>query len=146
MNNAKTPITGIVDTDSKTYVFYLNDYSVKFLDTVTTSHSASTIKPVDGFMQAMSHNNHKLLVYIGQHNFSIVNTMNLGISSYIVSTSNVFDYDLSFYDGIVFVGGTLAKLKHPHAMKIVYDKEHDKKYLQYSDDKQQFTFATDDLT
>ena len=145
MNNAKTPITGIVDANNKTYVFYLNDYSVKFLDTVIASHSTSTIKPVDGFMQALSHNNHKLLVYTGQHDFSIVNTMNLSISSYIVSTSNVLDYDLSFYDGIVFVGGTLAKLKHPHGMKIEYDEEHGKEYLQHSDDKQEFTFTAGDL-
>lgn len=145
MNNFKTPITGIVETDNRVYVFYLDKYSVKFLDTVITPYYTSTLKPIDGFIQAMSHNNHKLLMYTGQHDYPVVNTMSMGISSYIVSTSNVLDYDISFFDSILFVGGTLAKLKHPHGMKIEYDEEHGKEYIQYSDDKQEFSFAIDDF-
>ena len=34
MNNPKTPITGIVDTDKRTYAFYLDNYTLRFLDTI----------------------------------------------------------------------------------------------------------------
>ncbi len=143
MIDSQTPITGVVETDNRTYAFYLNDYSVKYMDTVITPYYTSTVKPVDGFIRATSHNNHKMLMYVGQNDFPIVNAMNMGISSYIVSSTNVLEYDISFYDGILFVGGTLAKLKHPRGMKIEYDTEQERDYIHYCDDEQKFSFSTD---
>ena len=29
MNNSKTPITGIVETDNRTYAFYLDNYTIR---------------------------------------------------------------------------------------------------------------------
>lgn len=146
MNNSKTPITGIVETDNRTYAFYLENYTLRFLDTIIEPYYTSIIKPVDGFIQAMSHNNTKLLVYAGQHDFPVVNTMKMGLSSYIVSTTNVLDYDISFYDGIVFVGGTISKLKHPRGMKVSYDKDTQKQYIEHQDDEQKILFSTDEFT
>ena len=123
MNNPKLPITGAIETDNKTYSFYLNDYSLIFLDNVVNSYESSTLKPVEGFAKAMSHNGHEILLYVGQYDFPVVNAMRWGLSSYIVSKTNVLDYDLSYYDGIVFVGGTIAKLKHPRGMKMEYDEQ-----------------------
>lgn len=145
MNNPKLPITGAIETDNKTYSFYLNDYSLIFLDNVVNSYESSTLKPVEGFAKAMSHNGHEILLYVGQYNFPVVNAMRWGLSSYIVSKTNVLDYDLSYYDGIVFVGGTIAKLKHPRGMKMEYDEETKRKYIQYQDDCQKFSFTTDDF-
>ena len=146
MNNSKTPITGIVETDNRTYAFYLDNYTLRFLDTIIKPYYTSTIKTVDGFVQAMSHNNTKLLVYAGQHDFPVVNTMKMGLSSYIVSTTNVLDYDISFYDGIVFVGGTISKLKHPRGMKVSYNKDAQKQYIELQDDEQKIVFSTDEFT
>ena len=146
MNNSKMPITGIVETDNRTYAFYLDNYTLRFLDTIVEPYYTSKIKPVDGFVQAMSHNNNKLLVYVGQHEVPIVNTMKMGLSSYIVSTSNILDYDMSFYDGIVFVGGTISKLKHPRAMKVSFDEDAQKQYIEHCDDEQKIAFCTDEFT
>ena len=146
MTNSKTPITGIVETNNRTYAFYLDNYTLRFLDTVIEPHYTSTIKSVDGFAQAMTHNNTKILAYIGQHDFPVINTMKMELSSYIVSTSNILDYDISFYDGIVFVGGTISKLKHPHAMKISYDEDAQKQYIEHRKDEQKIAFDTDDFS
>lgn len=143
--NTKTPITGIVDTDKRTYAFYLDNYTLRFLDTIVEPHYTSTLKSVDGFAQAMSHNKFKVLVYIGPHDLPVFNAMKMGISSYITSTSNLQNYDISFYDGIIFVGGTIAKLKHPRAMKVSYDGEAQKQYIEHRDDEQKFVFSTDDF-
>lgn len=145
MKKSKRPITGIVEADNRTYAFYLEDYNVKFLDTIITPYYTSKLMPVDGFVQAVSHNNHKMLLYSGQYEFPVVNTMDWGISSYIVSTSNVLDYDLTFYDEILFLGDTLTKLKHPRGMEIEFDGECGKRYIQYPDDKQKFSFVTDEF-
>ena len=96
MTNSKTPITGIVETNNRTYAFYLENYTLRFLDTVIEPHYTSTIKPVDGFVQAMTHNNTKILAYIGQHDFPVINTMKMGLSSYIVSISITTKF-LKFY-------------------------------------------------
>ena len=79
---------------------------------------------------------------IGQYDHPVVNTMKINLSSYIISTSNVHEYDLSYYDGIVFVGGTLSKLKHPRGMEIQFDEKANKNYIEYTDDKQTISFST----
>lgn len=145
MVNSKEPLTGVVETDNRAYSFHLSNYSMVFLDAVVNSNITSTIKPVDGFAQAYTHNGHKMLIYIGKHDFPVVNTMTMGLSSYIVSTSNIFDYDLSYYDGIEFVGGTLTKLKRPKAMQTKYDEETKRTYIEKSDDAQTITFTTDEF-
>lgn len=104
------------------------------------------MKPVDGFAQAFTHDGHKMLIYIGKHDFPVVNTMKMGLSSYIVSTSNILDYDLSYYEGIEFVGGTLSKLKRPRAMQTKYDIETKRTYIEKNDDVQTITFTTDEFT
>ena len=146
MKNSKTPVTGIAETETGNYVFYLSDYSVKFMDTVIDKYHRSKLKSVDGFIQAKSHNNYKVLMYAGQYDIDIVNNLDMRISSYIVGTSNILDYDISYFDGLLFVGGTLSKLKHPNAMNIEYDNEQGKTYIAYSDDTQQSSFATDDFS
>lgn len=145
MINSKEPLTGVIETDNRSYSFYFNNYSMVFLDAVVNSNLTSTIKPIDSFAQAYTHNGYKMLIYIGEHDFPIVNTMKMGFPSYIVSMSNIFDYDLSYYDGIEFVGGTLAKLKRPSAMQTKYDEETKRTYIEKSDDVQRITFATDEF-
>lgn len=145
MINSKEPLTGVIETDNKAYSFHLNNYSMVFLDAVVNSNLTSTMKPVDCFAQAYTHNGHKMLIHIGRHNFPVVNTMKLGLSSYIVSTSNIFDYDLSFYDGIEFVGGTLTSLKRPRTIHKKYDEEAKRTYIEKNNDDQIIIFATDEF-
>lgn len=144
MVNPKIPITGVIKTDNKAYSFHLSDFTLVFLDAEVNSYATSILKPVDEFAQAMSHNGNKMLLHIGKKDFPIVNTMKMGLSSYIVSTSNVFDYDITFYDGIRFVGGTLGKLKHPRGLDIEYDGE--RQYIKYNDDTQKFVFTTEEFS
>lgn len=146
MINPKEPITGVIETDNKPYSFYLKDYSMIFLDAVVNSNITSTLKPNNGFAEAYSHNGEKMFIYIGNHDFPVLNTMRFGLRSYIISTSNIFDYDLSYFDGIEFVGGTLSKLKHPHAFKTKYDEETNRKYIEKIDDTQLFSFTTEEFT
>lgn len=84
-----------------------------------------------------------MLMHIGECDYPVCNTMKMGISSYILSTSNIFDYDLSYYDGIRFVGGTLAKLKQPRKMEIKNDG--DKNYINLNNDEQRFSFKINEL-
>lgn len=146
MTNPKEPLTGVIETDKKSYSFYLSNYSMVFLDTVVDWLESSTLKSIDSFAKAYTHNGHKMLIHIGKHNFPVTNTMKMGLSSYIVSTSNIFDYDISCYDGVEFVGGTLSKLKHPRALKTTYDKESKRTYIEELDDTQTFSFTADDFT
>ena len=69
--------------------------------------------------------------------------MKINLSSYIVSTTNVLDYDISYFEGIEFVGGTLLNLKMPMGMKIDYDVEAAKRYIEHVDDTQTFSFSTE---
>ena len=145
MINSKEPLTGVIGTDNKDYSFYLKDYSVIFLDAVVNSDLMSTLKSVDGFAQAETHNGHKMLLYIGHHDYPVVNTMNMGLSSYIQSRFNVLDSDLSYYDGIEFVGGTLSQVKRPRAIRTKHDAETGRTYIEDNDDTQSFIFSTDDF-
>ena len=144
MTNAQEPITGVIETSNKPYSFYLNDYSLVFMDAVVDSSLHSIVRPVDGFAQATTHNGRKMLLYVGKREFDIVNTMRLGFSSYIVSDSNIFDYDISQYDGIIFVGGTLSKLKAPCAIRTQYDDATKRTYIEHLDDTQKFSFSVGD--
>lgn len=146
MINNKKPITGVVQTDNKAYSFYLDNYSMIFLDAVVNSNLTSSLSPVDGFAQATTHNGKKMLIYVGNHDFPIFNAMNMGISSYILSTSNIFDYNLSYFDGIEFVGGTLSRLKRPHAFETKYDKKTKRTYIERNDDVQKFSFETEEFS
>lgn len=92
MINSKEPLTGVIETDNKAYSFYLNNYSMVFLDAVVNSNLTSTMKPLDCFAQAYTHKGHKMLIHIGKHDFPVVNTMKMKLSNYLVSTSNIFDY------------------------------------------------------
>lgn len=145
MFNSKEPLIGVVETDNKSYSFYLNKYNLTFLDASVNSGISSTMIPKDNFVQANTHNGYKMLIYIGKHNFPVFNAMKMELSSYIVSTSNVLEYDLSYYDGIEFVGGTLNKLKRPHAITIKYDEQSNRKYIENNDDSQIFSFSTEDF-
>lgn len=145
MINSKEPVTGVIETDNKPYSFHLNNYSMIFLDAVVNSNVTSIMTPVDSFAQAYTHNGYKMLIYIGEKNVPVVNTMKMGIPSYIISTSNIFDYDLSYYDGIEFVGGTLSKLKRPCAIQTKYDENAKQTYIEKNDDSQKFMFETDEF-
>ena len=145
MINSKEILTGVIETDNRMYSFHLNNYSMIFLDAVVHSDLTSTIKPNDSFAQAYTHDGHKMLIYIGKHDFPIVNTMKMGLSSYIVSTSNILDYDLSYYDGIEFVGGTLTNLKRPRALHTKYDENNKRTYIEKNDDIQTFSFSTNEF-
>ena len=123
MINLKRPITGVIKTDNRAYSFHLSDFILIFLDAEVNSNTTSLLKHVDEFAQAKSHNGNKILFHIGKNDFPVVNTMKMGLSSYVVSTSNILDYDITYYDGIRFVGGTLGKLKHPRGLDIEYDGE-----------------------
>lgn len=145
MINSKGPLTGVIKTDNKVYSFYLNNYSMLFLDAVVNSNYTSTIKPVDSFAPAYTHDGYKMLIYIGKHDFPVLNTMKIGLSSYVVSTSNILNYDLSYYDGIEFVGGTLTNLKRPRTMQTKYDEKTKRRYIEKIDDTQTITFKTDEF-
>lgn len=144
MINLKRPITGVIKTDNRAYSFHLSDFTLIFLDAEVNSNTTSLLKHVDEFAQAKSHNGNKILFHIGKNDFPVVNTMKMGLSSYVVSTSNILDYDITYYDGIRFVGGTLGKLKHPRGLDIEYDGE--RHYIQYNDDTQKFVFTTEEFS
>ncbi|MBQ7225328.1 MAG: hypothetical protein IJX02_01850 [Clostridia bacterium] len=146
MNNKLKPLTGVFKSDNKNYAFYLDNYCITFLDNTTDTHTNSTIKPIDEFAKGTTHNGHTIMIHIGKNEFHLVNTMKLNFSSYILSTSNTFDYDLSFYDGILFVGGTIKNLKSPRGIKINYDDDTKRSYIEHNDDSQEFSFKTSDYS
>ena len=142
----KDSITGVISTDNKDYAFYLSDYCLKFLSNNTDTYESSNVKLVDGFANAVTHNGNKILFYVGKYDIPIINTMSLNLGSFLVSTSNTIDYDLSFFDGITFVGGTLKKLKTPKEIKFELDKETGRRYIYQNDDTQKFHFQTTEFS
>jgi len=146
MFNSKKPITGVLKTDNVDYCFYLDEYCMLLLDNSVSSHINSTLTPVDGFAQATTHSGSKILMHIGNHSYTVTNTMKINLSSYIISTTNVLDYDLSYFDGVEFVGGTLLNLKMPKGVKFHYDSEAEKQYIEHVDDTQIFSFSTTEFS
>lgn len=143
MKNKDEFITGVIPTDTVSYAFYLKDYTLIVLDNVVSSNRCSTVTSTDGFMQVVSHNKSKMLLHIGNNDLSIVNLLKIHLNSYIVSATNVDDCDLSYFDGIEFVGGTLANLKRPMGMSIKYDSE-GRRYIEHNSDEQCFSFEAGD--
>lgn len=146
MKNSKLPLTGIAEASDKKYVFYFDEYSVKFMENEVSLYSSSVIKTVDGFVKGQTHSGYEILFYTGQREICVFNTTNMPISSYVISRSNVFSYDLLFFDNIVFVGGTLSRVKSPNKLQLIYDEEHGEQINQHLDDKQSFSFSTDEFT
>ncbi len=145
MNNSPKVLTGVMKTDNIDYCFHLSDYNLLLLDNVVNSQAKSTLTPVDGFAQATTHEGSKMLIHVGNHSFTVMNTMPIDVSSYIVSRSNVWDYDISYFDGIKFVGGTLRNLKVPMGIKIGFSSEAYTRTIEYLDDTQTFSFAIENL-
>ena len=144
MKSSNNPITGVITTDSIDYSFYLKDYTLLVLDNVVHSHRSGNLKVEDEFAQVISHDGTKILMHIGQKPLALVNKMKIHLGSYIMSTANVVDYDLSYFDGIEFVGGTLANLKKPNGISIEYESEKGS-YVKYNDDEQHFSFEANDM-
>lgn len=138
-------LTGVFEADNKNYAFYLDNYCVTFLDSTSDTHTNSTIKPINEFANGVTHDGHKVMIHVGKFDFHFVNTMKLNFSSYIISTSNTIDCDLSFYDGILFVGGTIKNLKSPHGIKIEYDSKTGRSYIEKQNDSQEITFETSEF-
>lgn len=130
MIDRKELITGVIQTDNKEYSFHLNNFSMIFLDAVVNSGLTSNLHPNDGFATAFTHNGFKMLIYIGEHDHPVTNTMTIGLSSYIISTSNIIDFDLTHFDGIEFVGGSISKLKSPKAFITKYDEITKRTYIE----------------
>lgn len=145
MIDRKELITGVIQTDNKEYSFHLNNFSMIFLDAVVNSGLTSNLHPNDGFATAFTHNGFKMLIYIGEHDHPVTNTMTIGLSSYIISTSNIIDFDLTHFDGIEFVGGSISKLKRPKAFITKYDEITKRTYIEKNNDEQTFSFATEDF-
>ena len=145
MIDRKELITGVIQTDNKEYSFHLNNFSMIFLDAVVNSGLTSNLHPNDGFATAFTHNGFKMLIYIGEHDHPVTNTMTIGLSSYIISTSNIIDFDLTHFDGIEFVGGSISKLKSPKAFITKYDEITKRTYIEKNNDEQTFSFATEDF-
>lgn len=59
MEKENKPITGVIKTDNITYSFYLNDYSMMFMNYTTDRTFSSTLKHMDGFASAMTHSGEK---------------------------------------------------------------------------------------
>lgn len=145
MSKQDKPLTGVFEADNKDYAFYLDNYSVTFLNSTPDTHTNSTIKQINEFANGVTHDGHQLMIHIGKNDFHFVNTMKLNFSSYILSTSNTLDYDLSFYDGILFVGGTIKNLKSPNGIKFDYDSETGRSFIEKQDDSQEIIFETTDF-
>lgn len=121
----KLHFSGIIPTKEKNVIFYADEHNFHLMtdelyspgdDNVITS-----IKTQDGFIYGRTHNSHQILIYLGKKQIDFTSYCDYIFSSYVLSTSNIYEVDMSMFDSIEFVGGTLEYLFYPCSLDLSPD-------------------------
>ena len=124
---SKKIFTGIIPIDEEKQLVFSaqpDDFVFTFMsDTVNSMFSG--IPPIkmpseDGFIFGKTHSNHNIAIYLGNKDFKVYGASALRTSAYIKSSSNVYDQDLLFFNGIVFSGGTLNSVFRIQGLNITH--------------------------
>lgn len=139
MQDSQELITGIIPTLSRPVIFsvpkadfffsFMTDYAYDFF---VNSEKSEVIKvPVkNDFIYGKTHQNYNIAIYTGDMEFSVKGSRGLYTSTYIKSTSNLIDLDISRFNGIVFIGKSLNDVFLIDGMKI----DHLNNTIKYHDD------------
>lgn len=144
----KKLITGIIPGVEKDVIFSSLENSFEFCfmtDSIYSIHKKNKAVNVDvnnGFIFGKTHDNHDIAIYLGDRNFEVLGTFPLNTSAYIKSLGNIESVDLTEYEGIKFVGGTLNNVFCADALDIKYEKG--KTFIEYKDDTIQYRVITED--
>lgn len=98
MKNKKDPLSGIIKvSESKSINFYLDGYTVTFLDTDNTDFR------LEGqFIYGQTHNNFKnIAIYKGDDTLTIHGTKKLNTGLYIIAQDNALYTDWETFDSIL---------------------------------------------
>ena len=69
-----------------------------------------------------THDNHDIAIYLGNSNFEMLSSFSLNTSTYVKSLRNIESVDLTEYEGIKFVGGTLNNVFSADVLDIKYEE------------------------
>lgn len=143
-----TFITGIIPGEEKDIIFSSLENSFEFCfmtDSIYSTHKkniAVNVDVNDGFIFGKTHDNHDIAIYLGDRTFEVLGTFPLNTSTYIKSLGIIESVDLTEYEGIKFVGGTLNNVFNANALDIKY--EEGKTFIEYKDDTIQYRVITED--
>lgn len=122
--------TGIIPCGDEVIMFYTEGYKFTFMRYVTGKSCDFVYLPVtDGYVLGVTHDNFQIAIYVGDLKPKIYEKYSVIAGGYLVSDSNVYNYEYKF-DNIIFTGGTLNSLYSPHCLQ--YDRSD--KVAKYNDD------------
>ncbi len=128
--------TGIIPCGDEVIMFYTEGYKFTFMRYFTEKSCDFAYLPVkDGYVLGVTHDGHKIAIYVDKLNPKVYKKWSVIVGGYLVSDSNVYDYEYEF-DGFIFTGGTLNEL---YLSKCLPYDFHEKKAV-YNDDSSKYVF------
>lgn len=139
MKNKKNPLSGIIKVgESKSINFYLDGYTVTFLDTENLE-----IRLEEQFIYGRTHNDFKnIAIYKGDNALIIHGTKKLNTGLYIIAQDNALCTNWETFDSILLKGGILNSLFTCRAIKRIA-RDDNGIYYQKNDDSLHWLFTVD---
>lgn len=144
----KNIITGVISAENKNVIFSSieNSFEFCFMTDIIYSFSYKN-KPVkininNDFIFGKTHDNYDIAIYYNDNILEVLGTTLLHTYAYIKSTRNIESTDLTEYEGIKFVGGTLNNVFIADALDVTYEGE--KRVIKDKDDSIKYKFNTDE--
>lgn len=143
----KDIITGVISTEGEKVIFSSIEKSFEFcFMTDSICHFPERVKTMtinvkDDFIFGKTHDNYDIAIYSGNHVFKVMGATSLHTNAYIKSTRNLESTNLTEYDGIKFVGGTLNNVFIADALDIKHEDK--KRVIKAKDDSIKYKLHTE---
>lgn len=136
----------IVQNEDKRY-FHAQDKIFNFITEgvgIFAEHSKCRMKSPDHFLHGYTTDGYQIALYTGYDEREITANYKLRPGIYIVSTANMYTYDMSKMQAIEFVGGTLNNLYQQQRIITDYDKENMCYVRNYPEFRKEYTVKIKD--
>ena len=105
MKDKYNPQIGILKAGEEKFNFYLDNYTVTFMKT-----DSSSVQLEGPFVYGHTFDYKQIAIYKGEEAISLKNLKRLNTAAYIVATQNALGTEWDTFDYIEFTGGTLRNL------------------------------------
>lgn len=142
-------ITGVIPTEEENIIFSSIEESFEFCfmtDSICffpKKDKTVTINAKDDFIFGKTHDNYDIAIYSGNQDFKVMGATSLHTNAYIKSIRHVESTNLTEYDGIKFIGGTLNNVFVADALDIKYEDK--KRVIKAKDDSIKYKFHTEEF-
>ena len=130
-NRFEKQITGIFPSKEGNMCFLADGFDFTIMDNSIEPLRFVEIEPRDGFLRGKTRDGYDIGMYAGKEKAHIFGNCRYETGAYIVSLKQK-DGDISYYNGIEFVGGTLNKLYKPYMFRIQGIEPEEKETINFS--------------